>query len=381
MDQRLEDIQLKPFHGSRLFTFKENWILFTHSSPSPILDEYYGGKESNPRLKFQTLSLSLHALETFLHETRLYARRNSHATISVYRAIANARDIVRWGRIVSRPARDISTVILNARKKNTLLHDVTEYLHLRTRHWYANHGIPYRRDYLFSGPPGTGKTSLASAIAGVFGLDIYVLSLLDPTITESQFIRLFSEVPARCIVLLEDIDSAMLSQARIESTRNTNTYNNNTLSTSNNSTSSISLSALLNAIDGVSSHEGRILIMTTNLPQNLGRTLVRPGRVDMHFQFDLFSYEELRSLLLSIYNDVDVVEVGQGETPNEDGNEKKKTEKDLQDLATRFAEQLPEGRFSLAYVQGFLLQFKRMPEEACKHVAEWVVQRMDGDLP
>lgn len=140
--------------------------------------------------------------------------------------------------------------------------------------------------------------------------------------------------------MLEDIDSATLSQARIESTRNTNTYNNNTLSTSNNSTSSISLSALLNAIDGVSSHEGRILIMTTNLPQNLDRALVHPGRVDMHFQFDFPSYEELRSLFLSIYNDVDVIEVGQGETPNEneDGNEKKKTEKDLQDLATRFAE-------------------------------------------
>lgn len=64
----------------------------------------------------------------------------------------------------------------------------------------------------------------------------------------------------------------------------------------------------------------------------------------MHFQFDLPSYEELRSLFLSIYNDVEIVEVGQVETPNEneDGNEKKKTEQDLQDLATRFAEKLPE---------------------------------------
>lgn len=348
MDQRLADIQLKPFHGSRLFTFKGKWILFTHSAPStpsPILDEYYGGKKPNPHLKLQTLSLSLHALETFLHETHLYARRTSHATVSVHRAIANARDIARdiarWGHIVSKPARDIPTVILDARKKNALLHDVTEYLRPRTRQWYANHGIPYRRGYLFSGPPGTGKTSLASAIAGVFGLDIYVLSLLDPKITESQFVRLFSEAPARCVVLLEDIDSATLSQARADkSIREANNHNKDNSS----STSSISLSALFNAIDGVSSHEGHILIMTTNLPQNLDRALVRPGRVDMHFQFDLPSYEELRSLFLSIYNDVEIVEVGQVETPNEneDGNEKKKTEQDLQDLATRFAEKLPE---------------------------------------
>lgn len=125
-----------------------------------------------------------------------------------------------------------------------------------------------------------------------------------------------------------------------KSIREANNHNKDNSS----STSSISLSALFNAIDGVSSHEGHILIMTTNLPQNLDRALVRPGRVDMHFQFDLPSYEELRSLFLSIYNDVEIVEVGQVETPNEneDGNEKKKTEQDLQDLATRFAEKLPE---------------------------------------
>ena len=34
---------------------------------------------------------------------------------------------------------------------------------------------------------------------------------------------------------------------------------------------------LLKAIDGVSSHEGRILIMTTNMPQQLDRALIRPG--------------------------------------------------------------------------------------------------------
>lgn len=75
---------------------------------------------------------------------------------------------------------------------------------------YSNRGIPYRRGYLFYGPPGTGKTSLTFALAGVFGLVIYVVSLLDPTLTEEELGIMFTGLPTRCIVLLEDIDSAGL---------------------------------------------------------------------------------------------------------------------------------------------------------------------------
>jgi chaperone BCS1 len=48
------------------------------------------------------------------------------------------------------------------------------------------------------------------ALAGVFGLDIHVVSLLEPTLTEEELGMLFTNLPARCIVLLEDIDTAGL---------------------------------------------------------------------------------------------------------------------------------------------------------------------------
>ena len=115
-----------------------------------------------------------------------------------------------WVKIAERPCRPLKTVVLDEERKMDVLADINEYLNPATARWYANRGIPYRRGYLFYGSPGTGKTSLTFALAGVFGLDIHVVSLLEPTLTEEELGMLFTNLPARCIVLLEDIDTAGL---------------------------------------------------------------------------------------------------------------------------------------------------------------------------
>ncbi len=115
-----------------------------------------------------------------------------------------------WQQVANRPVRDMTTVVLDQEQKLQVLADMNEYLHPETPRWYANRGIPLRRGYLFHGPPGTGKTSLSFALAGVFGLDIHVISLLEPTLTEEDLSSLFSTLPRRCVVLLEDIDTAGL---------------------------------------------------------------------------------------------------------------------------------------------------------------------------
>ncbi|KAL4971907.1 BCS1 N terminal-domain-containing protein [Aspergillus desertorum] len=383
--------QLKPFNGSRLFTFKGRWVLFSHSAPNRTVTTLQDGGEERIHLKLQTLSLSLDPLRALIEEASAYSKKLAKSNISVHRAMSNVRDLVRWSRITTRPSRAISTVILDGRKKKAVLDDMSEYLREDTRQWYADHGIPYRRGYLFSGPPGTGKTSLSSALAGVFGLDIYVLSLLDPNISESQFLRLFSEVPTQCVVLLEDIDAAGMTLKR-ENVDSTTADTMTTPDPTKKRTKSgapvpasppgpISLSALLNAIDGVSSQEGRILIMTTNTPQDLDPALIRPGRVDMHIRFELPSREEFRELFRSMFSDVPSVPdleekvesmIGSDVQKVKEAEKKNASTVDLNRLADQFAEALPEGRFSLAEVQGFLLQYKRQPEEACARAAEWV---------
>lgn len=81
---------------------------------------------------------------------------------------------------------------------------------LTASHFPTVRDIQNRREYLSHGLSGTRKNSLALAIAGVFGLEIYCVFLLDLSLAEKDFSLMFSTPPRRCVVLLEDIDSAGL---------------------------------------------------------------------------------------------------------------------------------------------------------------------------
>ncbi|RFU35184.1 hypothetical protein B7463_g1100, partial [Scytalidium lignicola] len=333
-----------------------------------------------------------------------------------------------WIKIAERPCRPMKTVVLDEDRKLEVLADINEYLSPATARWYANRGIPYRRGYLLHGPPGTGKTSLTFALAGVFGLDIHVVSLLEPTLTEEELGMLFTNLPARSIILLEDIDTAGLERRQENeeeeklATAGADELNVLTLTkafkranqqTEEERKKGISLSGLLNILDGVSSVEGRVLVMTTNHPERLDEALIRPGRVDHQVAFTNATQEQSRELFERMYtNDLPRTHIVsthlQTETQHQNGkvkevgdhngieNEKSKlhttqqsssiyqhldstarSTEALDDAALRgaaaeFARKIPDGMFSPAEIQGFLLKRKKEPLRARDEVEKWV---------
>ena len=119
-----------------------------------------------------------------------------------------------WVQAITRPARSIESVALETSKKDALVADITYYLTPECERFYANRGYPYRRGFLLYGPPGTGKTSFCLALAGYFNLDLYILSLNNPGISDHRLDALFDDLPQRCILLLEDVDSAGLEREK-----------------------------------------------------------------------------------------------------------------------------------------------------------------------
>lgn len=73
-------------------------------------------------------------------------------------------------------------------------------------------GIPYRRGYLLYGPPGCGKSSFITALAGELNFGICVLNLSERGLTDDRLNHLLAVAPQNSIILLEDIDAAFASR-------------------------------------------------------------------------------------------------------------------------------------------------------------------------
>lgn len=86
-------------------------------------------------------------------------------------------------------------------------------IEIRLKRTFVNYiGIPYRRGYLLYGPPGCGKSSFITALAGELERGICVLNLSERGLTDDRLNHLLAVAPQQTIILLEDIDAAFLSR-------------------------------------------------------------------------------------------------------------------------------------------------------------------------
>lgn len=176
-----------------------------------------------------------------------------------------------WDQRTDLPTRSIDTVALPAGEMDKLIDDLQQFL--ADEDAYARMGVPWHRGYLFTGPPGSGKSSIIRAAASHIGLDLYYVPLGDMDYDVS-LLQLISNVAPRSAVLFEDID--VLTEASHDRSDTPDTT-----STKVNS-NGVTLSGLLNALDGVTTPHGLITFITTNKPESLDEALTRPGRMDVH---------------------------------------------------------------------------------------------------
>jgi len=73
-------------------------------------------------------------------------------------------------------------------------------------------GIPYRRGYLLHGPPGCGKSSFITALAGHLDMGICILNLSDRSLSDDRLNHLLQAAPQQSLILLEDVDAAFVSR-------------------------------------------------------------------------------------------------------------------------------------------------------------------------
>jgi mitochondrial chaperone BCS1 len=178
-----------------------------------------------------------------------------------------------WARVVGKMIRPLDSIYLEPGQVERLVADMRWFW--SAADWYVQRGIPWRRGYLFAGPPGTGKSSLAAALAGALDMPLQVINLGSLSM-DDQLSDALHDTKANSVVLLEDIDClAVAGNREAEGAR---------LDQGGRGTG-ITRAGLLNILDGVLSPEGRIIIMTTNFPERLDTAMLRPGRADIRVDF------------------------------------------------------------------------------------------------
>ncbi|TWU75054.1 hypothetical protein ED733_006530 [Metarhizium rileyi] len=385
-DQK-QALHYTPSFGTHFFWYRMRLLMFERvQNRSQNLNMTTSEKEE---LRISSLGRNPKILKELLLEARqMHMQKDDRKTI-IYRANLAGNY---WQRCMSRLNRPFSTVILNENVKQGLIDDAADYLNPLTRRWYASRGIPYRRGYLLHGPPGTGKSSLSLALAGRFSMKIYIVSLSSSAATEEILNSLFYELPTRCIVLLEDIDSAGLTHTREYPVGPPVVASPNIMRPSmppQPAGGRVSLSGLLNILDGVASQEGRILIMTTNYIEKLDRALIRPGRIDMVVPFGLADSPMVASIFRSIYApfENEVMSRENATDPDQEAMQAEVAKKKhaqmsehVDEQARQFSGKIPELEFSPAEVQGLLLRHKCDPEAALASAEAWVDQMRETKL-
>lgn len=183
--------------------------------------------------------------------------------------------INRWGSWESRRdlgSRGLDTVFLEAGQKERIVADLETFLGQEEA--YRKLDIPWHRGYLFTGPPGTGKSSLAKALANHFGLDVYYLAL-STMYDDGELNNMIGRLPPRSVLLIEDGDVYGATTDRSDDRKGP------------------TLAGVLNILDGVLTPHGLITIGTSNEVASLDEALKRKGRFDLIEELGYLTAEAL----------------------------------------------------------------------------------------
>ncbi|XP_971798.2 mitochondrial chaperone BCS1 [Tribolium castaneum] len=317
-----------PSVGTHFFRYGSTWIRVERTREQHTLDLHMG-------VPWETVTLTAFGRDkaiyfNILEEARQMALRQHEGKTIMYTAMGSE-----W-RPLGHPRRrrPIASVILDENIGDKILNDCKEFI--SNPSWYTERGIPYRRGYLLHGPPGCGKSSYITALAGELGFSICVLNLSERGLSDDRLNHLLSVAPQQSIILLEDIDAAFVS--REDTPQQKSAYEG---------LNRVTFSGLLNCLDGVASTEARIVFMTTNYLERLDPALIRPGRVDLKEYIGWCSPYQIEQMFLRFY----------------DGENARRQAKEFAEKVAAFGKNV-----SPAQIQGFFMFYKHTePEEVIKN--------------
>lgn len=285
-DKNLGQVEVNETENQIVFTDKKQTAIYTAGMiPDPDLARLlkdsgakYGGQiiqQTNPILSFLLswlLPIAIFVLLGQYMNKKLMEQAGGKNSLSFGMGKSNAKVYVQSTKGIR-----FADVAGEDEAKESL-QEIVDYLHDPTKYTKAGAAMP--KGILLVGPPGTGKTMLAKAVAGEANVPFF-------SISGSEFVEMFvgmgaskvrdlfkqAKEKAPCIVFIDEIDA-------IGQKRNSGGYGGN-------DEREQTLNQLLTEMDGFEENTGVIILAATNRPESLDPALTRPGRFDRRVPVEL----------------------------------------------------------------------------------------------
>ena len=188
-----------------------------------------------------------------------------------------------WEDFYTKPTRSLDSVSLDF--KDEILSDIKNFLSVESEEKYRRIGIPYHRNYLLEGLPGTGKTSLIYSIASELNMSIAIINFT-VELNDTKFMRAIQRLPEHSILVLEDFEQLFVERKKNDDCKNAVTF-----------------TGILNALDGFVSQDKLITFLTTNHKYHLDSALIRPGRIAKQYHFDYSTKTQIEHMYMLFFPD------------------------------------------------------------------------------
>jgi hypothetical protein len=262
--------------GRRIFAEIKNDVICIYSDPAVQPEE-------------------IHRIRDIIH-TRLceYIKANIQETsdeTAIYELRRNAQGITQLVKCgIASPKKNLNVLYLE--QKANLLAAINAF---KCGQMYPDGiSIDNKLTILAHGPPGTGKSTVAAAIAKALRRSLTILNLA--TMNYGELRKCLTESVEKTVLLFDELDRLIEDNREMAAREDKQGYVNLDLDKQR-----ITLPLLLSLLDGIYSADGRVIVMTTNNIDKIDASIIRAVRVDLRLHMSYCTRGMLESIMAPFY--------------------------------------------------------------------------------
>lgn len=288
-------LYIKPMKTSGIIKYKGTPVVFNMTSS--LRDDGNYGTTTDLNVTMTTIRTdeNIRNLKKLIERMIVYNQKKCHESWCELYVAHNQGPHCRCENIAHK-FRTFDDVFITDKEQNLLTSSLDNFVNRRD--WYFKNSIPYHFGIILYGQPGSGKSSLAQAIAHYVGARLFVVNgdhilNLPEYFASNSMMRNTVSKDLYQVILVEDIDCGFEIKLL-------NKYNGGYQS--NEDTKRVNgFASLLNSIDGVAAPSNTIFVFTTNHIEKLDPALIRPGRIDLKLEIGYVNNETFNKFCVSHY--------------------------------------------------------------------------------